>query len=65
MLLSRRIGDSNLHGSLDVLRNEATYDLLSCGGRVVAVIVLSRENEKVGNGLANHAVGDRVRRGRS
>jgi hypothetical protein len=63
--ISCRVRDSNLHGSLDVLRNEATYDLLWCDGRVVAVIVLSRYDEKVGFGLGNHAVGDRVRRGGS
>jgi hypothetical protein len=65
VLFSRRVGDSKLHGSLDVLRNEATYDRLSCGGRMVAVIGLSRDDEKVGFGLGSHAVGDRVRRGRS
>jgi hypothetical protein len=48
-----------------VLHNEATYDLLSCGGRAVVVIGLSRDNEKVGIELGNHAVGDRVRRGGS
>jgi hypothetical protein len=33
VLFSCRVRDSNLHGTLDVLRNEA-YDHLSCGGRV-------------------------------
>jgi hypothetical protein len=64
VLFSCRVRDSNFHGTLDVLRNE-TYNDLSCGGREVAVIVWSRDNEKVGIGLGNHAVGDRVRRGES
>jgi hypothetical protein len=48
VLFSRGVEDSNLHVSLDVLRNanEAAYDLLPRGGRVVAVVVLSRDEER-------------------